>query len=101
MHPFDLALHCPMHETTHSLNHIGNGLRYIAIFSAIGLGRSEVGGVRSIALGAIGLEWGFFLSQWEEHYVHVLRTSVFGVFGVTELQFIFIGSVKLAHNERP
>ena len=32
----------------------------------------------------------FFVAQWSEHYTHVLETNVYGVYGVTEVQFTII-----------
>ena len=32
----------------------------------------------------------FFIAQWEEHYTHVLKTSIAGVYGVTEAQLTMV-----------
>lgn len=38
----------------------------------------------------------FFLSQWEEKYTRVCRTSVGGLFGVTEMQILLLSQMILA-----
>jgi hypothetical protein len=49
-----------------------------------------VAGPAPVALFAATFEWAFFCAQWEEHYTHVLRTSIGDVFGVTEIHYTLI-----------
>lgn len=37
-----------------------------------------------------GSHFAFFMGQWEEHQTHVLRSNLWGVLGVTEIQWINI-----------
>lgn len=37
----------------------------------------------------------FFLAQWEEQHTHVLRSNLFGLIGVTEVQWVQIALVLI------
>jgi ethanolaminephosphotransferase len=63
----------------------------LMMIHGLGLGST----VTAISLVA-AVQVAFFLSQWEEKYTGICRTSVGGLFGVTESQMMLVGQMLLS-----